>query len=108
MRIVIKFEWKLIVMLQPGPTTLTGVCLAKLTWQTIHNSYVTCIFCIQILKEKNNIWRMEKTCDAALADIEEYFRQYNKLGELGRGKFGTVFHVQQIENGKFFASKHIR
>ena len=51
---------------------------------------------------------MEKTCDAALADIEEYFRQYNKLGELGRGKFGTVFHVQQIENGKFFASKHIR
>ena len=51
---------------------------------------------------------LEKTCDAALADIEEYFRQYNKLGELGRGKFGTVFHVQQIENGKFFASKHIR
>ena len=51
---------------------------------------------------------MENTCEAALADIEEYRRQYTKMGELGRGKFGTVFHVRNEENRKGFASKHIR
>ena len=51
---------------------------------------------------------MENTIGATLADIEEYCQKYKKVVELGRGKFGTVFHVENIENGKCYASKHIR
>ena len=51
---------------------------------------------------------MEKRTDVTLSDIEDYTRQYTKIGELGRGKFGTVFHVKNNQDGKSFASKHIR
>ena len=51
---------------------------------------------------------MEKTGDVSLSDIEDYAQQYTQVGELGRGKFGTVFHVKNIQDGKSFASKHIR
>ena len=51
---------------------------------------------------------MEKTTDVTLYDIEGYTQQYTKIGELGRGKFGTVFHVKNNEDGRSFASKHIR
>ena len=51
---------------------------------------------------------MEKRSDVTLSDIEDYTKQYTKIGELGRGKFGTVFHVKNNQDEKSFASKHIR
>ena len=51
---------------------------------------------------------METTTDISLLDIEIYTHQYTQIGELGRGKFGTVFHVKNIQDEKSFASKHIR
>ena len=51
---------------------------------------------------------MEKRTDVTLSDIEDYTKQYTKIGELGRGKFGTVFHVKNNQDEKSFASKHIR
>ena len=51
---------------------------------------------------------MENMTNVPLSDIEDYTHQYTKIGELGRGKFGTVFHVKNIQEEKYFASKHIR
>ena len=51
---------------------------------------------------------MEKATDVTLTDIEDYNQQYTKIRELGRGKFGTVFHVKNNQDEKSFASKHIR
>ena len=51
---------------------------------------------------------MEDTTAVSLSDIEDYTQHYTKIGELGRGKFGTVFHVKSNQGEKSFASKHIR
>jgi len=39
---------------------------------------------------------------------EVYFQQYEQKKELGRGKFGVVFQVQDKANKKIYAAKHIK
>ena len=47
-------------------------------------------------------------------DISQYKEQFEKLKELGRGKFGIVYEVKKKENGGggeadlSLASKHVR
>ena len=39
---------------------------------------------------------------------EVYFQQYEQKKELGRGKFGVVFQVQDKDNKRTYAAKHIK
>ena len=39
---------------------------------------------------------------------EKYFQQYEEKKELGRGKFGVVFQVQDKDNKRIYAAKHIK
>ena len=39
---------------------------------------------------------------------EVYFQQYEQKKELGRGKFGVVFRVQDKDNKRTYAAKHIK
>ena len=39
---------------------------------------------------------------------EIYLQQYEEKKELGRGKFGVVFQVQDKNSKKIYAAKHIK
>ena len=39
---------------------------------------------------------------------DEYKKSYEKKEELGKGKFGVVFQVEEKVTNKIFAAKHIR
>ena len=43
-----------------------------------------------------------------LLEYNEYFNKYEKLCEVGKGRFGTVYKVKNLETDKRYASKHIR
>ena len=43
-----------------------------------------------------------------LLEYNEYFNKYDKLCEVGKGRFGTVYKVKNLETDKRYASKHIR
>lgn len=41
-------------------------------------------------------------------DISIYGQDYEKLKELGRGKFGVVFCVKSQQTGQQFAAKYVK
>lgn len=41
-------------------------------------------------------------------DLGEYPKRYNRVKELGRGRFGVVYQVKDAESGDEFAAKHIK
>jgi len=46
--------------------------------------------------------------EISLRRYEDYFNDYRRNDECGRGKFGTVYNVTHLKSGKSFASKHVR
>ena len=42
------------------------------------------------------------------SDLGEYPKRYNRVKELGRGRFGVVYQVKDAESGDEFAAKHIK
>ena len=43
-----------------------------------------------------------------LEDVENYKSKFEKIEELGRGKFGVVYKVKNVENDSYSAAKYIR
>ena len=41
-------------------------------------------------------------------DIKYYGEDYEKLKELGRGKFGIVYRVKNQHTGETFAAKYVK
>ena len=41
-------------------------------------------------------------------DIKEYDEDYEKVKELGRGKFGVVYQVKRQLSGENFAAKYVK
>ena len=44
----------------------------------------------------------------SILELSDYPTNYDKVKELGRGRFGIVYEVTQVTNGETFAAKHIR
>ena len=47
-------------------------------------------------------------CSLQLTSTEQYREAFEKVKELGRGKFGVVYQVEEKTTNKFFAAKHVK